>query len=104
MALFAEFMILVSLGDKTTYIIAFTKPVDDNTYKQARTDIEASGGQVDHEIRSGLAGMIVKLPSDQFNTFSSKPYVDFMEKDQEGIEPFFFLTDEMTRTQAILLY
>ncbi|KAI7875271.1 uncharacterized protein EV154DRAFT_526749 [Mucor mucedo] len=61
--------------------MAFKKPVSDDLYKTAREEVEAAGGKVLYEYKSALKGILVQLPSQEFNIFSSKPYVDFFEKD-----------------------
>lgn len=71
--------------------MAFKKPVTDDLYKQAREEVEAAKGKVLYEYRSALQGILVQLPSQEFNTFSTKNYVDFLEKDSSGKSTFFSL-------------
>ena len=64
--------------------MALKKPVTEATIEQATKDIEASGGEVTHVIRTGFQAIICSLPNDQFSVMDKKDYVDFIEKDQEG--------------------
>ncbi|KAI9357797.1 hypothetical protein BD770DRAFT_388347 [Pilaira anomala] len=64
------------------YIMALKSPATDETFKQIKADVEAVGGKVNYEFKTAFKGVLVQLPSHEFNAFSSKPYVDFMERDK----------------------
>ncbi|KAI9250073.1 hypothetical protein EDC94DRAFT_318489 [Helicostylum pulchrum] len=75
------FLALVQAAE-LSYIMAFKPPVTDKTFKQARADVEAAGGEVTYEFKSALKGILVQLPSQKINTLSTKSYVDFLEPDK----------------------
>lgn len=64
--------------------MALKSPATDETFKQAREDVEAVGGKVNYEFKTAFKGVLVQLPSQEFTAFNSKSYVDFMEPDQSG--------------------
>ncbi|KAI9357767.1 hypothetical protein BD770DRAFT_388285 [Pilaira anomala] len=68
--------------------MAFKPPVTEDTFKQARADVEAAGGKVTYEFRTAFKAILVELPEEQIKTFTVKPYVDFMEPDKNGISCF----------------
>ncbi|KAI8884207.1 hypothetical protein K501DRAFT_284998 [Backusella circina FSU 941] len=64
------------------YIIAFNDPVTDDTYKQAKKDIESMKGKVTFEFRTATKGVMATLPDDVVTTLNKESYIDFIEKDQ----------------------
>lgn len=66
------------------YIMALKSPATDETFRQIKADVEAVGGKVNYEFKTAFKGVLVQLPSHEFNAFSSKSYVDFMERDKNG--------------------
>lgn len=64
--------------------MAIKPPADDAKFSQAKADVEAAGGKVIHEIKTGFKALIISLPNHQVWTFDNKDYIDFMEQDQEG--------------------
>ncbi|KAI8384609.1 uncharacterized protein BYT42DRAFT_563064 [Radiomyces spectabilis] len=66
----------------TDYILALREPVDQKKVDKAKSDIEAEGGKVTYEIKTGMKGLIVSLPNDRVKAMADKDYVDFMEQDK----------------------
>ncbi|CAO3607689.1 unnamed protein product [Mucor hiemalis] len=64
------------------YIMAFKSPVTDKTFEDAKSDVVAAGGKVHYEFRAAFKAILVSLPSQEFTTFNTKPYVEFMEEDK----------------------
>ena len=42
------------------------------------------GGKITYEFRASLKAVLASLPTERIDTLSSKPYVDFVEKDKSG--------------------
>ncbi|KAG2221994.1 hypothetical protein INT45_006694 [Circinella minor] len=86
----------------TNFIVVFKKPVSEQVYQRARSDVESAGGQVTNEYHHSLKGLAVELPNGFVNTFESKPYVDFIEKDEDGkknrIQFFLIPQDQLLST------
>ncbi|CEP17840.1 hypothetical protein [Parasitella parasitica] len=80
---FALFLLfaLISAAD-IDYILALKSPVTEQTYKDAKADVESAGGKVAYEFRAAFKAVLVSLPSEHVSTLSSKPYVEFMEEDK----------------------
>lgn len=76
------FFTLFTLAAELDYIMALKSPVTDKTFKIAKADVEAAGGKVNYEFRAAFKAILVSLPSQEFTTFSTKPYVEFMEEDK----------------------
>ncbi|KAI9253909.1 hypothetical protein BDA99DRAFT_166685 [Phascolomyces articulosus] len=77
----------VATGDKSgfsEYILVFKRPVSQKTYDDAKADVISAGGQVSYEYHSALQGLAVSLPDNRVNTFKSKSYIDYVEKNQEA--------------------
>lgn len=64
--------------------MALKSPVTEETFKQAKADVEAAGGKVNYEFKAAFKAVLIQLPSEEITTFSSKPYVDFLEPDKSG--------------------
>ncbi|KAI8074335.1 uncharacterized protein B0P05DRAFT_548160 [Gilbertella persicaria] len=73
---------LHQIASRVDYIVALKSPVSENSYKEAKKDIESMGGKVTYEFRAAFKAVLASLPSDHVSTLSSKPYVDFMEEDK----------------------
>ncbi|ORZ05788.1 peptidase inhibitor I9 [Absidia repens] len=67
----------------STYIVALKQGSDAKQVQEAKSDIQAVGGKVLHEFKVGMKGFVVTLPDDQYNTMTTKDYVDFVEADKE---------------------
>ncbi|KAG1462140.1 hypothetical protein G6F56_005579 [Rhizopus delemar] len=64
------------------YIMAFKDSANDETFEQARKDIEGMGGKIDYEYRSALKAVSFTLPNEDVTILSEKEYSDFIEQDK----------------------
>ena len=64
--------------------MVFREPVTNETFTQARSDVESVHGKITHEYHTVLKGIAALLPDDGVQVLEQKSYIGYIEKSGEG--------------------